>query len=114
MQRCEQNAMAAVGDAASIMAFRSLGVRTRAVSDAQSAAAAIVSLAREGYRIILVTEQAAQLAQETIDSYVDHPFPIILTIPDRGGSSGYGMRKIQSNMERAIGTTLADDAQKEE
>lgn len=114
MEKTNYTAMAAVGEAASIMAFRALGVRTYPAEDAEQIENTIIRLTREGFRIILITEPAAQKVQELVSAYRDRTFPILLVIPDRNGSTGYGMAKIQSNMERAIGSSLDLGADREE
>ena len=114
MEKTNNTAMAAIGDAASIMAFRALGVRTCPAEEAEEIEQTIIRLTREGYRIILITEPAAAKVQDLIAAYRDRAFPILLVVPDRNGSSGYGMAKIQSNMERAIGSSLGSGADGEE
>jgi len=106
MENRKETAMAAVGDAASIMAFRSLGVMTCPAEEAQEIEQTVIRLAREGVKIILITEPAAKKVQDLIAAYRDKTFPILLVVPDRNGTDGYGMQKIQSNMERAIGSSL--------
>ena len=114
MEKNEHTAMAAVGDAASIMAFRALGVKTYPAEDAQEIEQTVIRLARDGVKIILITEPAAKKVQELISAYRDRTFPILLVVPDRNGTDGYGMEKIQSNMERAIGSSLGLGADRED
>ena len=54
MENRKETAMAAVGDAASIMAFRSLGVMTCPAEEAQEIEQTVIRLAREGVKIILI------------------------------------------------------------
>jgi V/A-type H+-transporting ATPase subunit F len=98
--------IAVIGDQESIMIFKALGFTTVYVQEQDAIQKAIRDLANEYYAVIYITEQAALLAQETIDSYKTMPFPAIIPIPSRLGSEGLGMQGIQQNVEKAIGADI--------
>lgn len=98
--------IAAVGDASSILLFHAVGVHTIAAESAPEVERAVVRLAREGYAVIYLTEQAAALIPETLAHYKTEAYPALIPIPNRSGSNGYGMRGIRENIEKAVGTAL--------
>jgi len=98
--------IAAVGDRDSVMLFKALGIEAVYVEDAHQTEKAIHRLAREGCAVIYITEQAAVLAQEAIERYKTEPFPAIIPIPNRAGTTGFGMQGIRANVEKAIGADI--------
>ncbi len=98
--------VAVVGDRDSIMIFKALGFTTVYADEAAAIDKAIHRLKREEVAVIYITEQAAALAQETINLYKTEPFPAIIPIPSRYGSEGLGMKGIQDNIEKAIGADI--------
>lgn len=53
-----------------------------------------------------ITEEAAAVSQDTIDSYRDQMLPAVIPLPGRNGSLGIGMESIHMNMERAAGADI--------
>ena len=98
--------IAAVGEHASVILLHTAGIATRAASDIEEAERAVHRLVKEGYEIIFLSERLAQGMEESLKRYRTSAYPLILPIPDRAGPTGYSMRKITENMEKAIGTNL--------
>ena len=101
-----QNKMAVIGDRDSIMLWRALGIETVFADTALSITRAVDRLAREGAAVVYITEQCAEQVPETIQKYLTEPFPAIIPIPNREGSTGFGMRGIRKNIEKAIGADI--------
>lgn len=101
-----QNRMAAIGDRDSIMLWRALGLETVFAEDALSIARAIDRLAKEEVAVIYITEQAAEKVPDTIQRYLTKSFPAIIPIPNREGTTGYGMSGIKRNVDKAIGADI--------
>ncbi len=106
MKTLAQNKIAAVGDRDSVMLWRALGVETVFADNALSVAKAIDRLAREGTAVIYITEQSAELIPDTIKRYLTEPFPAIIPIPNREGTTGYGLAGIKKNVDKAIGADI--------
>lgn len=102
----QQGSIAVIGDRDSVMLWRSLGVETVFADKASDIEKSIHRLARDGYKIIYITEQAAGLAAEAVDRYKNETFPAIILIPNREGSQGLGMQGIRDNIEKAIGADI--------
>ena len=100
---------AAVGEGASVLLFRAAGIETRPVSSAAEAREAVGALLREEDQIIFLTERFAAEMEELLSKYRGQTYPVILPIPDQTGETGYGMRKVMANMEKAIGSNLFEN-----
>ena len=99
------NKIGVVGDMDSILGFKALGIEVFPATGAE-VSKEIFRLATEGYAIIFVTEQAAETAAETIDRFKTEPFPAIIPIPGNRGTTGFGMKGIRANVEKAIGSDV--------
>jgi V/A-type H+-transporting ATPase subunit F len=102
------NKIGVVGDSDSVIGFKALGIDVFPATGGE-VAKAIHRLASEDYAIIFVTEQAAETAAETIERYKTSPFPAIIPIPGNRGTTGFGMKGISDNVEKAIGTNIFFD-----
>lgn len=97
--------MAIIGKGDGIIAFASGGIKPFSVENIEKANELINKLAKE-YQIIFVTDDIAEQIKETIDKYLTKPYPIIISVPSANGSSGYGMERIKSAMEKALGVDI--------
>ncbi len=102
----EQGSIAVVGDRDSVMLWRALGIETVFAEKPQEIERAIHRLARDGTKVLYITEQAAALAKEAVDRYKTETYPAIILIPNREGSTGLGMKGIRDNIEKAIGADI--------
>ncbi|MEZ4357724.1 MAG: V-type ATP synthase subunit F [Eubacteriales bacterium] len=94
-----------IGDADSVMGFKTLGIDTYSAT-AGEAPQLIHKLAREKYAVIFITERTAKNAKEAIDRYKNVAYPAIIPIPGNYGTTGFGMAKLKSNAEKAIGMDI--------
>jgi len=99
------NKIGVIGDSDSILGFKSLGIDVYPATGGE-VMQRINQLATGGYAIIFITEQAAEQAAETIDRYKTSPFPAIIPIPSNRGTTGFGMKGIRANVEKAIGADI--------
>ncbi len=102
----------AVGDKDSILAFKSIGIDVYPVIDGREARAKIDSLADEQYGLIFVTEHIAQEIEETIQRYKKKIVPAIILIPSNQGTLGIGMKDINKNVEKAVGSNIFANSDK--
>ncbi|WP_317316338.1 V-type ATP synthase subunit F [Peptostreptococcus russellii] len=102
----------AVGDKDSILAFKSIGIDVYPVVDEREARATIDSLADKQYGLIFVTEHIAQEIEETIQRYKKKIVPAIILIPSNQGTLGIGMRDINKNVEKAVGSNIFANSDK--
>jgi V/A-type H+-transporting ATPase subunit F len=97
--------MAFVGDGDSIMVFKAAGVATFAAENEKSARDILRKIAKE-YQIIFLTEELARPLSEFLKRFDEEPYPVVLSVPSKNGSSGYGEEMLKSAMERALGVDI--------
>ncbi|MDR3348473.1 MAG: V-type ATP synthase subunit F [Acidaminococcales bacterium] len=101
-----KNKIAVVGGRDSVMLFNAAGLEVRCASDEKAVEKAIHALAREGYPVIYITEEAAEKAPEAIKLYERKVFPAIIPMPGGNKSKGLGLRGVKKNVEKAIGADI--------
>lgn len=97
--------MAIVGDGDSITVFKAAGVDSFAAEDEAKARALLRKIAKD-YQIIFLVEELARPLAEFLKRFDEEPFPVILSIPSKNGSTGYGTEVLRNAMERALGVDI--------
>ena len=99
-----------IGDKDSVLCFKPFGFQVcpAIVSKPEENRKAVDEMARDGFGIIFITEQIAETITETIDRYNKELAPAIILIPGSKGSLGIGLKRIRSNVERAVGMNILD------
>ncbi|NLT19109.1 MAG: V-type sodium ATPase subunit G [Firmicutes bacterium ADurb.Bin080] len=97
--------IAMIGAKENILPFKAVGVQVFPVSQYFEAVDLLKKIARD-FSVIFITEDLASEINETLDRYRAKPFPVILPIPGATGSTGYGMKNISHNVEKAIGVDI--------
>ncbi len=98
--------IAVIGDKDSVLAFKALGVDVFTVYRAEEARQTVDTIARERYGIIFITEQIASLIPDTIERYDNEIIPAVILIPSNQGTLDIGMRRINENVEKAVGSNI--------
>ena len=103
--------IAVVGSRDTITGFKALGLTTFPVKDVDEAGRTLRKIATEEYATIFITDDLAQYLEKEIRELERNIplYPSIVIIPSHRGSTGLGMRKIRSLVERAVGTDLFAD-----
>ncbi len=97
--------MAIIGDGDSVMAFTAGGIDAYAVNSPEKAGETLKKLAKS-YQIIFITDVLAKEIDEIISRYVSTPYPIVIPVPSKEGSNGYGMERLKSAMDKALGVDI--------
>lgn len=95
-----------VGDKDSVLAFKMLGFIVHPASKATEARQIIDKMADEEFGVIYLTEQLAEKIPETIRRYDAKMTPAIILIPNHAGSRGIGKKRVQENVEKAVGQNI--------
>ena len=98
--------LAVVGDRDSVLGFKALGFKVEYAVDPLVASRTINRLAREKYSVIFVTERLAEQIPETLERYKAELSPAIIPIPDNRGTTGFGMKNLSDNVEKAVGINI--------
>ena len=96
---------AIVGDGDSIMVFKAAGVDAFPADEGKQAREILRKVARE-YSVIFLTEELAAQLGDFLKRFDESPYPVVLTIPSKNGSTGYGAEEIRRASERALGVDL--------
>ena len=96
--------MCAVGDYDSICGFAALGIDIFETLDAEEIRKIIESYEAKNYAVILITENAAALVEDTIADYEKSALPAISPIPTVTGEYTMGMDVLKKAVERAVGS----------
>lgn len=97
--------IAIVGDGDSITVFKAAGVSTFASENDVKAKEILRRIAKE-FKIIFITEELARPLSAFLKRFDEEPYPVVLSIPSGGGSTGYGTELLKSAMERALGVDI--------
>lgn len=104
----ERSGIAVVGDKDSVLAFKAIGLSAFAVEDESGAEETVKRLARE-YAVIFVTDRLAERIAPLLARYKARPYPVVVPIPSAEGNSGFGMKGVKADVEKAIGADILFD-----
>ena len=96
-----------LGDNENIMGYRALGFDVVSCDTKEEAAAGLIKLAQD-CAIIFVIEDIAQFIQEEINEYAESATPAVILIPGSRGSLGIGMKALNQQVEKAIGSNILE------
>ncbi len=97
--------LAIVGDGDSIMVFKAAGVATFPAENEVKAREVLRRIAKD-YAVIFLTEELARPLTDFLKRFDEQPYPVVLSIPSKNGSTGYGTELLKSAMERALGVDI--------
>ncbi len=94
------NKIAVIGDKDTVLAFKAVGV------DVFDATTAEQAQTQDSYAVVFLAENLAELIPETLAKAKTRAYPAIIPIATGTESSGFGMRGIKSDVEKAIGVDI--------
>ena len=97
--------IAVIGDGDSVLAFRVVGVDTYSVESVEDAFEKLTNIAKD-YQIIFITDIFAEKLEEQIKELSLGAYPVIISIPSKNGSNGYGMKNLKTEAEKALGVDI--------
>jgi V/A-type H+-transporting ATPase subunit F len=98
--------IAVMGDYDSIYGFASLGLSTFPVEGQENAIRTLKNLVNNGYGIIYITEELANLTAKQIAKYREEMTPAIIQIPGVKGNTGDGIKAVRRSVEQAVGSDI--------
>jgi V/A-type H+-transporting ATPase subunit F len=101
--------IAVIGEKDIILPFKAIGFAVFYDTEADGIIKRCKQLAERDCQIILITEKEAEKVGEYLDSRMAVPYPIIMTIPDGITNSGYGIKRLEKNIEKAIGQKTGEN-----
>lgn len=100
------NKIGVIGARHEVQAYRAVGLNVVAVASAEEAARTVFQMAQDNYSVIFITEEQAKLIPDTLQRYKSQPLPAIIPIPGSQGSSGFAMKLLRDNVEKAVGVDI--------
>ncbi len=100
--------IAIIGDGDSVLVFKSVGVAPFAVSDPKEAEKTLDRIAKD-FEIIYITDDLAKEIDGKLKKYTAKSYPIIVSIPSKEGSNGYGEQNLNDAMQKALGINIFAD-----
>ena len=98
--------IAFIGDMDTVLGFRALGVTTVAPEDDAQAGEEFGRLVREGYSVIMVTEDLVDGLAELIEETAHRALPAVVVLPGIAGRQRRGEETIRRLITRAVGVDL--------
>ncbi|NMB03555.1 MAG: V-type ATP synthase subunit F [Tissierellia bacterium] len=98
--------VAVVGDKDSVLVFKAVGVDVFDPIEKDDIRRTVDQLARDNYGVIFITEQLAVQIPETITRYDNQMLPAIILIPSNQGTLNIGLDRIDSSVEKAVGSNI--------
>lgn len=95
-----------LGNDNSVLIYQMLGFDVYQINNPEEASIKLDELAQDEYGVIYVTESVAENILETIHRYDDKLLPAIILIPDHTGTRGIGKKRVQENVEKAVGQDI--------
>lgn len=99
------NKIAVIGDKDSVLAFKAVGVEVYDATTAEEAQALIKRLSN-GYAVLFIAEDLAEQIPETLAKAKEQTYPVVVPIPTSDVSSGFGMKGVKADVEKAIGVDI--------
>ena len=98
--------VAVIGNNDAVLGFKALGVSAFPVSSARQAEDALRRASESGYTVVFITEPYALQLEPLLKEIRLKPSPVVTIIPDNRGNLGLGMKRIKSQVEKAIGVDI--------
>lgn len=98
--------IAVIGDADSILAFKAIGAATFTAANVFEANDTLKKLSGGDYAVVFITEDIAELIPDTLARLKTRAYPAVIPIPSSAGSTGFGLRSVRSDVEKAIGADI--------
>ena len=102
-----QDKIAVLGDIDFVMPFSALGLDTYAVGKSeQQIIENAEKIIREGYTLIVISEDVATATQEIFSSCRNKPVPCILVVPFTAESTGFATQELGKALKMATGINI--------
>ncbi len=100
--------IAVIGDKDSVLAFKAVGVEVFCASSGFEANDVLRRI-KDDYAVILITEDIASKIEDTLTKLKSRAYPIVLPVPGQAGATGFGLKGVRKDVEKAIGADILFD-----
>lgn len=98
--------MAVIGDRDSIICFKAIGADTFSAETFSEAHDTLRELLKQDYAVIFITEELCGLLESTLEKLKERTYPALIPIPSGAGSTGYAVKSMKKDVEKAIGADI--------
>jgi V/A-type H+-transporting ATPase subunit F len=98
--------VAVIGNNDAVLGFKALGASVFPVASPEQAAEALKEASAGDFSVVFITEPYAARLEALLAELRSRPSPVITVIPDNRGNLGLGMKRIKSQVEKAIGVDI--------
>lgn len=103
----DTSSLAVVGERATVVAFKGLGLAAFPVGSAEEARETVSSLIRKReHAVIFITEDIGEMIPDVIAESSRVYFPSVVLVPSSAGSKQIGLKKLSQVLKRALGTDI--------
>lgn len=95
--------IAVIGEKDVILPFKAVGFAVYYETARDDIIKRCKTLTDDGCKIILMTEREAEKVTDYLNTRARLPYPIIMPVPDGITNSGYGLKRLEKNIEKAVG-----------
>lgn len=98
--------VAVIGEKQIVTAFKAIGFDTFFADTSLVTLDILRKLVKENsYAVIFITEDLASQIDDALETLKNRSYPIVVPLPSLG-SGGYGISRIKSDVEKAIGVDI--------
>lgn len=101
--------VAVIGEKDIILPFKAIGFAVYYDTERDGIIKRCKGLTETECKIILITESAAEKVTDYLNTRAGLPYPIIMPIPDGITNSGYGIKRLEKNIEKAVGQKTGEN-----
>lgn len=98
--------VAVLGERDAVLGFKASGAVVFCADSPDEARVALDQVLKEGYAILLVTEDIAEALKPELAPLYDRPEPVITVLPDAKKPKGQAMELLRRRVERAVGANI--------
>jgi len=100
------NRVGVIGDTDIVTMFKSVGLEVFAAPDDLIARETLRKLIKESFAVIFITEEYAAACEDILLKAKAKTFPAIISIPTAAGSTGFGLKSVKKDIEKALGADI--------
>ena len=99
--------IAYIGDSESVKGFGAVGIKAIICDRADDAAALLKEVTeKDRYAVIYMTEELYAAAEKEVAKLAEEPIPAIIPLPGAKGTTGLGISRLSSFVEKAVGSDI--------
>ncbi len=104
--------IAVIGDAASVLCFKAVGLTVLPAATAEEVNSALEKVYKEKFAVVFITEQLKALISAQMSDLIGRSLISLVLIPSSKGSLGIGMSQLSEIVNKAVGINIDKEENK--